>query len=200
MKYLNEIVIYCVRKSISSYKIVSECMHVFDFSLARPNYYNHILKMDFTLPRKYQSHLFRKMQSIFVFFSNYFTICDLLWNYFFKDIGFCYISSYSYHNFPMVLMFGNFRVTLYKIARKYASIEIKYSDYLFCAAATGMNMVVWMGKYYVTEQLQWKNDENNLKESQKKCIYGMKYITNSDWWSVIWFECKTIGWHVWCKW
>lgn len=117
-----------------------------------------------------------------------------------KHIGFCYLSSYSYHNFPMVLMFGNFHVTLWKIARKNASIEIKYSDYLFCAAATGMNMVVWMGKYYVTEQLQWKNDENNLKESQKKCIYGMKYITNSDWWSVIWFECKTIGWHVWCKW
>lgn len=61
---------------------------------------------------------------------------------FLKHAGFCYISSYSYHNFPMVLMFGNFHVTLWKIARKYASIEIKYSDYLFCAAATGMNTVV----------------------------------------------------------
>lgn len=177
---------------VSSYKIVSECMHVFDFSLVRPNYYNHILKMDFTLPRKYQSHLFRKMQSIFLFFS-FRTISRYAiyrGTIFLKHVGFCYLSSYSYHNFPMVLMFGNFHVTFCKIARKYAFIEIKYSDYLFCAA-TDMNVVVWMGKYYVTEQLQWKNDENYLKESQKKCIYGMKYITNSDWWwSVIYLNAK----------
>lgn len=121
---------------------------------------------------------------------------------FFKDIDFCCISSYSYHNFPMVLIFGNFHVTLCKIARKYVSIEIKYSDYLFCAAAaTGMNMVVWMGKYYVTEQLQWKNDENYLKESQKLYLwhkihnqFGLMFGDS--------FECKTIGmgWYVWCKW
>lgn len=57
-----------------------------------------------------------------------------------------------------------------------------------------------MGKYYVTEQLQWKNDENYLKESQKLYLWHKIHnhfglmIGDS-------FECKTIGmsWYVWCK-
>lgn len=113
---------------------------------------------------------------------------------FFKDIGFCCISSYSYHNFPMVLMFGNFHVTLCKMHEN--MFLLKLNIVITCFVLLPPPVWIW---WYEWGNIILQNNCNGrmmktISKNLKNCIYGIKYITNSDWWLVIHLNAKQLVW------